>query len=172
MRPDTVPGELADLFVAVACVAHADHALAALVIILGGVKQTAVGRKHTMTEEVAVGLGREPNRLANADGHGNPETSWPAGEGHPFAAARTQGDVVTAARQRDSTNVAVIEIEQPRGISPVVVLARRGKALRREGRSNGLRHRESRGGACEADEKRAAVELHGQCPSINRHPWR
>ena len=107
VRLHAVRRKLADLPVAGGRVAHADHARGALIIVLGGVEQLAVGREHAMAEEMAVGLGGEPDRRPRIERHGDAEAARAAGESDPFAAVGLKRDVMAALRQLDRSHIAV-----------------------------------------------------------------
>ncbi len=107
VRLHAVRGELADLLVAVGRVAHADHARGALIVVLRGVEQPAVGREHAVAEEVTIGLGGEPDRRPRIERDGDAEAAGTARESDPFAAVGLERDVVAALRQLDRPHIAV-----------------------------------------------------------------
>ncbi len=119
-----------------------------------------------MAEEMAVGLGREPDGLAPVHWHGDAEAAGTARECHPFLAPWPERDVVAAARQRHGVQIAPLQIEKRRRVGAAIILARGSKALRRKGRGDGLGDAERRRGAGKTDEKCAPIELH-----LNLHPW-
>ena len=60
-----------------------------------------------MAEEVAVGLGGEPDGGPCIQRDGDAEAARPPGESDPFAAVGLERDVVAASRQLDRTHIAV-----------------------------------------------------------------
>ena len=120
-----------------------------------------------MTEEVAVGLGGEPDGGTRIKGDGHAEAPRSPREGHPFTGVRLHGDVVAAAGKLDRADVAAVQAEQSGGIGAAVILARGSKALGCKGGLNSTRQRQHGGAAREVDQKRAAVELH----RLSLHPW-
>src|SRR5262245_54733529 len=128
MRLHAVGGEFSDLPVATGRIAHPDHAGGALVVVLGGVEQPAVGREDAVAEEVTPRLRREPDRRAAVKRHSDAEPAGPAGERDPLGAVGTKRDVVAAPGKLDCLLIAV-ESEERRLKIPPVVLARSGEAL-------------------------------------------
>ena len=128
VRLHAVRGKLADLPVAVRRVAHADHTRGALIVVLRGVEQPAIGREHAVAEEVTVGLGGEPDRRPCIERDRDAEAARPPRESDPFAAVGLERDVVAALRQLDRPHIAVEGEQRGREIAPVVP-ARGGEAF-------------------------------------------
>lgn len=100
MRADAERGELADLAIAVGRIAHAEHAAAGLVLILGGEQIAAIGREGAVAIEMPARGGVDPpqrdpgNRIER-----DRKSTGPSREHQALVRARPEGDAVAALRQ-------------------------------------------------------------------------
>ena len=145
VRVHAVGRELADAAKAVGGVVDADHARGGLEVVLGRVEQLAVGREHSVAEEMPSldardGQRRLVGRMVEDDGEG----AWPAGEDHGRPVHGVEGDVMAALGQVDREQHLAGLGEQRHAIGAVATLERggedgiglldRGAGRRRQGR--------------------------------------
>ena len=160
VRADAERGELADLAIAVGRVAHAEHAAAGLVVVLGGEEIAAIGRESAVAIEMPARGGVDPAQRDPGDRiECDRKRAGPPCEHQALVRARPEGDAVAALRQGQ------IEAHAPARVDAGHVMGRLGiDPAAHEQRA--LRAARAAGTQRQPGDQRAAAQQ--QLPSIER----